>query len=618
MTEQRPHLTIGIDARAAAEVPAGRGRVVRELLRELASRPEPHRYVLYARSAWEGAELDERFQWRLLGAPDPLWHLRAARAANRECDVFLSTNSYLTVWMLRVPAVPIVYDMVPFEPAMRPNRRSTLIERLTLGPAVSRSRAILAISHATADALAERFPRARGITTVMPLGVAPALSADRSGADDGGLPAPGFVLAVGTLEPRKNLPRLVDAYAMLPAELQSAHPLVAVGALGWQTGETLHALESLRERAIRLGYVPDEQLAELYRRCAVFCYPSLGEGFGLPVLEAMAAGAPVLTSNVSSLPEVGGDAVAYADPHSADDIARALRELLESPGRRAELSRMGPQRAAGFSWQAMTETVLGVCEQAAGAPSAPRAGAEASGARTAAQRVLEPARRAFYNAGGPWYRCRAAERLGSRRWSAPALYGMDRRLAELVPGPGVFLEAGGHDGYTQSNTYYLERFHGWSGVLVEPVPELYGRCVQRRSRARVFNCALVGPQDAGKPVRIQFGDLMSKVGDDGSHAAGGLAVTGRRAYEVEVPGRTLTEVLREAGVEHVDVLVLDVEGNELPALAGLDLDVLAPAMILVETLDRAAQQPGIDAALASRYDFAEALSPYDLLYRLRS
>jgi hypothetical protein len=129
-------LTIGIDARAATEVPAGRGRVVRELLRSLAARTgDEHRYVLYARRVWEEQPLDERFRWHLIGSRDPVWHLRAARAANRGCDVLLSSNSYLTTLFTRVPAVPIVYDMVTFEPSMRPNRRSTVIERLTLGPA---------------------------------------------------------------------------------------------------------------------------------------------------------------------------------------------------------------------------------------------------------------------------------------------------------------------------------------------------------------------------------------------------------------------------------------------------------------------------------------------------
>jgi glycosyltransferase involved in cell wall biosynthesis len=425
-------LTIGIDARAATEVGAGRGRVVRELLRELAVRPESHRYRCYARTRWDDVPGD-RLEWVLVAARDPWWNILTARRATRECDVFLSTNSYLTTWFLGIPGVPIVYDLVTFEAAMRPNRRSAVIERLTIGLAVHRSAAFVAISAATARALAARYPEAAGRTTIALLGVAPALDAavDGRGPDagltvgepgrppapgeakeraarpsreiadrvcqllsgqgshsrplcspdapprgpgpagdvdrpvPGDLPPPGFVLAVGTLEPRKNLPRLVEAYRRLAPALQAAHPLVVVGALGWETGETLAALESLGDRAIPLGYVADAALAELYRRCAVFCYPSLGEGFGLPVLEAMAAGAPVLTADVSSLPEVGGYAAAYADPYDVDSIADALGSLLADPPRRAELARRGPLRAAEFSWAGFAATVLRTLEDVA-------------------------------------------------------------------------------------------------------------------------------------------------------------------------------------------------------------------------------------------------------------
>jgi glycosyltransferase involved in cell wall biosynthesis len=369
-------LTIGIDARAAAEVPAGRGRFVRELLRALAERPHgPHRYVLYARETWHDGALDERFRWQLLGAADPWWHLLAARHANRECDVFLSSNSYLTVWFLRIPGVPVVYDMTTFEASMRPNWRSTIIERATLGPAIRRASGVIAISQATADALAQRFPRARALTSVAPLGLAAALGAAGSGSEArenlSSLPSPGFVLAVGTLEPRKNLPRLVAAYGRLPASMQAQHPLVVVGANGWQTGETLSALRSLGSRSVQLGYVSDQALAELYRRCALFCYPSLGEGFGLPVLEAMFAGAPVLTSNLSSLPEVGGDAVEYADPSQVSSIAAGLERLLGSPERRAELRERGRGRAEQFTWAKTSELILAALDRAAqrGEPS---------------------------------------------------------------------------------------------------------------------------------------------------------------------------------------------------------------------------------------------------------
>jgi glycosyltransferase involved in cell wall biosynthesis len=404
-------LRVGIDARAAAEVPAGRGRVVRELLRVLAEREDEgrQRYLLYARCAWRdesreplssgehprrfGQPLDERFQWREIPARDPIWHVRAARAADRECDVFLSTNSYLTSGLLHIPCVSVVHDLATFDHALRPNRRSAAIERLTLGPAVRRSAALLAISEATAQALVERFPTAATRTVVAPLGVASAFAASPHSlaathgphvaasypftappepldpvldpAEAAALPRAGFVLAVGTLEPRKNLPRLVEAYRRLEQSLTDRHPLVVVGARGWQTGETLRALRSLGGSCTLLGHVSDAALAELYRRCAVFCYPSLGEGFGLPVLEAMAAGAAVLTSSVSSLPEVGGEAVEYVDPLDVSSIATGLERLLGDEPYRVELGRRARERAGKFTWEGFAERVLEVLGAAA-------------------------------------------------------------------------------------------------------------------------------------------------------------------------------------------------------------------------------------------------------------
>lgn len=332
--------------------------MVRELLQALALRDDRCRYVLYARQQWSEASLDERFGWRLLAAQDPAWHLLAARAANRECRVFLSTNSYLTAWFLRIPAAPLIHDMIPFEPAMRPNRRSTVIERLTLPLAVRRAAALICTTKATRAQLVQRFPVAEAKATVAPLGARPVIASEISEREQAALPAPGFVLAVGTLEPRKNLPRLVAAYSSLPVELQRAHPLLVVGAQGWEAGETLAALRSLGDRCIALGHVSDAVLSELYRRCGIFCYPSLGEGFGLPVLEAMSEGAAVLTSNLSSLPEIGGQAVEYVDPRSIPGIAAGIAKVLDDDARAQELGRLGRERAAGFSWERFAGQVL--------------------------------------------------------------------------------------------------------------------------------------------------------------------------------------------------------------------------------------------------------------------
>jgi glycosyltransferase involved in cell wall biosynthesis len=310
-------------------------------------------------------EPDERFRWRLFGAADPWWHVLSARAAGRECDVFLCSNSYLTAWLLRIPAVPIVYDLTTFAPSMRPNRRSTVIERATLGVAARRAAAVVAISQATAENLAERFPISVGKTVVAPLGVAPTLAGELDPGEADGLPPAGFVLAVGTLEPRKNLPRLVAAYASLEEPIQRSHPLVVVGALGWETGETLSSLRSLGDRCAMLGYVSDAALAELYRRCAVFCYPSLGEGFGLPVLEAMAGGAAVVTSHISSLPEVGGDAVDYVDPFDVASIAAGLRRVLADAAHRTRLETRARARAREFSWERFAAITLQTLDDAA-------------------------------------------------------------------------------------------------------------------------------------------------------------------------------------------------------------------------------------------------------------
>jgi FkbM family methyltransferase len=232
--------------------------------------------------------------------------------------------------------------------------------------------------------------------------------------------------------------------------------------------------------------------------------------------------------------------------------------------------------------------------------------------------LVTSAKRAFYNADGPWRRRGVFEALGSRRYSRPALHGMDARLEQLLGRDGgVFLEAGAHDGYTQSNTYYLERYRGWSGVLVEPVPELYAKAAERRPRSHVAQCALVAPEQAGDTVTIAFGDLMSKVGDDGSHAVGGLRNAGREGYEVQVPARTLTDVLDEAGVEAVDLMVLDLEGHELDALRGMDFDAHPVDHLVVEMLDLGRQRPAFDALLGERFAFVEALSADDALYSMR-
>ena len=351
----RDGVRIAIDARAAAEVPAGRGRYVRELLLALARLPDQNRYLIYARSRWDGP-LDERFEWKLIDSPDPIWHLRAARAATRDADVLLSTNSYLTAWFTRIPTAVVVYDMIAFHADARPQRRAALIEKATAGLAIRRAAALLCISEWTREDLVRLFPRAEAKARVIPL-AASAVDLPQRGEGSDPVARP-YVLSVGTLEPRKNLDGLVAAWALLPEELRRSHTLALVGPPGWEIERVLAPIRASADDVRLVGYVSDEQLAALYAGCEAFCYPSLYEGFGLPVLEAMQHGAAVVTSNSSSLPEVGGDAVAYVDPRSPGDIARVLERLLRAPEERARLGAAARQRAAQFSWDATARQTL--------------------------------------------------------------------------------------------------------------------------------------------------------------------------------------------------------------------------------------------------------------------
>lgn len=355
-------MRIGVDARAATEERAGRGTMVRELLRAWRADSRGHELVLYARERWPEADGDHS-RWSTIGLPDPAWHAAAAWRASRECDVFLSTNSYLTAWLLRVPSAVVVCDLVAWRRELAPQRRAGAIERATLPLAVRRAAALDCISRSTERDLVARYPRAAPKATTIALAADERFAAEGPRADLDGRP---YVLGVGTLEPRKNLPRLVEAFASLSAEVRGDRVLALAGPLGWETDATIAAARRHADVVRPLGYVADAELPGLYRGADLFAYPSLYEGFGLPVLEAMRCGAPVLTSSVSSLPEVAGDAAVYVDPTDVASIAAGLERALSDAGLRERLAAAGVERARSFSWSRCAGETLDLLERIAG------------------------------------------------------------------------------------------------------------------------------------------------------------------------------------------------------------------------------------------------------------
>lgn len=167
-----------------------------------------------------------------------------------------------------------------------------------------------------------------------------------------------FVLAVGNVQPRKNLARLMHAFARVQENLRLPHKLVIVGQPLWLAGDLLAQARALGEHVVLTGYVPEPDLPLLYNAAQLFCYPSLYEGFGLPVLEAMACGTPVLTSNLSALPEVAGDAARMVNPYDEGELVRALSELLCDADARAQLRERGLARAKLFSWERTAKQTL--------------------------------------------------------------------------------------------------------------------------------------------------------------------------------------------------------------------------------------------------------------------
>jgi alpha-1,3-rhamnosyl/mannosyltransferase len=277
-------------------------------------------------------------------------------------DVYHATNYVFTHSVKRARRVVTIHDLtLMLFPEWHPRARVS-----SMASEIARSLEIadhvLADSASTRDDIAKHFSIRSERISVVPLAAdesfkpLPSAEVQRVLADWGLVPD-GYLLFMGTIEPRKNLLRLLQA-----AELAGnrAGPLVLAGADGWGSDEVARRIQSLRRagRLTYLGYVPDEARPALINGARGFVYPSLYEGFGLPVLEAMACGVPVLASNVSSLPEVVGSAGLMVDPADVDAIAQGMVRLWEDEALRRELSTRGLQQAAGFSWETTAKQTL--------------------------------------------------------------------------------------------------------------------------------------------------------------------------------------------------------------------------------------------------------------------
>jgi glycosyltransferase involved in cell wall biosynthesis len=269
-----------------------------------------------------------------------------------------------------VPAVVTLHDATFFSHPQWHSRLKVRLFTAASRRAVRSAACCVVPSAATRNELVRWTSADPAQIHVVPLGVdhqrfEPATVAERQRvAERLGVTGAGYVAFLGTLEPRKNVPALIRAFVRVAVASESPPALVLAGAFGWdQDVEPALASVPRGVQVVQPGYLPLADLPAYLAGALVVAYPSLGEGFGLPVLEAMACGACVLTTRRLSLPEVGGDAVAYTEP-DATSIAAALDELLQDPERRVELGHAARTRAELFTWRRTAEGHLAAYEQA--------------------------------------------------------------------------------------------------------------------------------------------------------------------------------------------------------------------------------------------------------------
>ncbi len=231
---------------------------------------------------------------------------------------------------------------------------------------VRRARQIITDSQTVKAELCERFGVNADAVTAIPLGVSPDFGPhNRSDAarvmlDNFGLQSNGYCLSVATLEPRKKLANAIRAFLLATERGNISLPLVLAGASGWHNDEIHDLIDRAGSNIRFLGYVPEAQLPVLYANAALFLYPSIYEGFGLPPVEAMASGVPVITANRSCLPEITQNAAVMIDPDDIDAFAEAIRMSLHDNDLRDRIIADGRRVAAGYSWELCVERTVGV------------------------------------------------------------------------------------------------------------------------------------------------------------------------------------------------------------------------------------------------------------------
>lgn len=370
-------MQIAIDAHSVGAQLAGNESYATNLIEALAQIDSQNEYRLFVTTSEACARFDNRWpnvKVRRTLPHSPLIRIPITLSAElRKNPVDLLHVQFTSPPLCPCPVVVSLHDL-SFEHLPETfNRRSKTQLRLTVRHSAKRAARIISLSEHTRNDIAETYRIDKNLITAIPL-AAPNHFAPVSDAKElqrvrhtYGIERE-YILTVGSIQPRKNLARLINAYALIKGRTLDQLPqLVLVGKRAWLYDETMRALDKagLGNSVVLTGYVPEKDLPALYSGALCFVYPSYFEGFGLPPLEAMKCGAPVVVGNTTSLPEVVGDAAILVNPFDVEAIATGIESLIKDSDLRGRLSVKGIQRAKMFDWRETARKTLKVYEQVA-------------------------------------------------------------------------------------------------------------------------------------------------------------------------------------------------------------------------------------------------------------
>ncbi len=378
-------MRIGLDARALCGPYTGDRTYWRNLIKALAECDSPHDFILYSRTDLPPGDVptNPRFRCHVVPASNErIWTAIALPKALKADNIDLIHVQYTSPpkMLCPCPVVTTVHDIsFRLYPHWFPAKHRILMN-LTVPVSMRSAAVVITDSYSSREDIQRVYHLHEEKLKAIPLGLTAAFSNLEPNSEETiqqcklaiqlkyGISKP-FILALGVLQPRKNLEMLAEAYGKLIAKYKVEHQLVFVGKAGWITGrENIVAAaarfggDEAKGSVVFPGYAPDEELVSWYRACEIFAHPSLYEGFGIPPLEALACGAPVIVSDSPALPEVVGEAAILACATDSGIWAKQLYNMITDDGLRSRLRSAGPVRASRFSWIKAAQQTINVYE----------------------------------------------------------------------------------------------------------------------------------------------------------------------------------------------------------------------------------------------------------------